>query len=587
MSNIKVLLIDIGSSSIKWTTSSNGFKIERTFKIPFPKPLKETANFFEVDIEKIWKIIKVIIENNKDVKQLFISTQMHGYLLADNNYNLLTPYISWRDNRSKGVIEPFKVDSSRGVSYKTNLPMASIKSMYKRNPELMNQVSHFFTLGSYICYKLTKKNVTHITDAAPTGYYSILDDYQEKLTFNLPVSKKEVEIVGSYEGIKVFTPVGDQQASILGIDKNYDGYILNLGTAAQLCVINDEFIEGNFETRPYFNNKYLCTVTGLIGGAKIKLNNDKLKLDMISQYQEALNKLPKRNKLVVLGGVLKSHKKLIENVLKKLKVTYYLDDTSSALGGLNKLAKKVNEMKKRQCGMMISEVSFSNLPLLVKQQGMDFIIIDYEHGGFDYKDIASMIMNGRLSKIEVYVRLANNDRKDIQKILDMGADGLILPMTNTADDIDKVIKYAKYRPLGKRGISTMRAHSLYNPSNLLEYLKSENKRVKVFAQIETILGLKNIDSIVSIPEIEGVFLGPNDLSDDYQCLDDNNAKQIHNAITLISAACKKEGKKSGIITTNKNYINTAKNESFDYYSVGSELSFLKQGAKDTIKLIIE
>ena len=123
-------------------------------------------------------------------------------------------------------------------------------------------------------------------------------------------------------------------------------------------------------------------------------------------------------------------------------------------------------MKKRQCGMMISEVSFSNLPLLVKQQGMDFIIIDYEHGGFDYKDIASMIMNGRLSKIEVYVRLANNDRKDIQKILDMGADGLILPMTNTADDIDKVIKYAKYSPLGKRGISTMRAHSLYNPSNL-------------------------------------------------------------------------------------------------------------------------
>ena len=152
----------------------------------------------------------------------------------------------------------------------------------------------------------------------------------------------------------------------------------------------------------------------------------------------------------------------------------------------------------------------------------------------------------------------------------MGADGLILPITNTVDDIDKAIKY-KYSPLGKRG--SQHESNSFITIKPLEYLKSENKRVKVFAQIETILGLKNIDSIVSIPEIEGVFLGPNDLSDDYQCLDDNNAKQIHNAITLISAACKKEGKKSGIITTNKNYINTAKNESFDYYSVGSELSF--------------
>ena len=65
-------------------------------------------------------------------------------------------------------------------------------------------------------------------------------------------------------------------------------------------------------------------------------------------------------------------------------------------------------------------------------------------------------------------------------------------MTNTADDVRKVVEYAKYSPIGKRGISTMRAHTLYAPPSLAEYMLEANERVKVYAQIETELGVKNI-----------------------------------------------------------------------------------------------
>ena len=99
-----------------------------------------------------------------------------------------------------------------------------------------------------------------------------------------------------------------------------------------------------------------------------------------------------------------------------------------------------------KCGIMVSEIPFSNMPVLLKNSGLDYFILDCEHGGFDYCDISRMIMTARLCNLPIIVRLPNNDRKDIIKFMDMGADGVLLPMTNTVDDIKKVVEYAKYQP---------------------------------------------------------------------------------------------------------------------------------------------
>lgn len=138
-----------------------------------------------------------------------------------------------------------------------------------------------------------------------------------------------------------------------------------------------------------------------------------------------------------------------------------------------------------EAGIMLSEVPFSNLPVILKKGGMDFFILDSEHGGFDYSDISKIIMTSRLAGLKCIVRLADSTRKDIIKFMDMGADGLLLPMTNTAADIEKVVEYAKYAPLGRRGLSTMRAHTLYDPPKLLDYMKAANEATEIYAQIET------------------------------------------------------------------------------------------------------
>ncbi len=240
-----------------------------------------------------------------------------------------------------------------------------------------------------------------------------------------------------------------------------------------------------------------------------------------------------------------------------------------------------------RAGMMISEIAFSNMPVLLKNAGIEFCILDCEHGGFDYAEVSRLIMTARLCGLELIVRLANNERKDVVKYLDMGADGLLLPMTNTAEDIRKVADYAKYPPLGHRGISTMRAHTLYAPPPVLEYMPAGNARTKIFAQAETRAGVENIDRILAVPGVSGCFIGPNDLSADYECLGDPNAPPILKAIERVGEAAAAAGKISGMITANKNYLSKAKSCRFSAFCVGSELNAIAEYGKKTARLIKE
>lgn len=234
----------------------------------------------------------------------------------------------------------------------------------------------------------------------------------------------------------------------------------------------------------------------------------------------------------------------------------------------------------KKVGLMVSEIPFSNMPVLLKASGLDFFILDYEHGSFDYSAMYQMITNAKLSGIECIVRLPNNERKDIIKLLDMGASGLLLPMTSTKEDIEKVVMYAKYPPLGKRGVSTMRAHTLYNPPKVLDYMEEANKKVKVFAQIETVDGVKNLESILNVEGVSGALIGPNDLSADYGCLGDDNAKEVLSAIEKLA---KYNNKSIGIITGNKNYLKKAHELGYEYYSIGSELNAISNYSKKIIE----
>ncbi len=241
----------------------------------------------------------------------------------------------------------------------------------------------------------------------------------------------------------------------------------------------------------------------------------------------------------------------------------------------------------RQAGIMLSEIPFSNMPVLLKSAGLDYFILDCEHGGFDYAEVSRILMTARLCGLASIVRLADNTRKDIIKFMDMGADGVLLQMTSSAKDIEQVVSYAKYAPLGRRGISTMRAHTGYNPPPLPEYMEQANQKVRVYAQIETVLGVQNIAEILAVKGVDGFLMGPSDLSCEYGCLDNPQAPAILEAIDLTASASAAAGKISGIITSNKTYLDRAKMAGMTMFCVGSELSMLKSATKQMVKSVLE
>lgn len=237
-------------------------------------------------------------------------------------------------------------------------------------------------------------------------------------------------------------------------------------------------------------------------------------------------------------------------------------------------------------GMMLSEIPFGNFPVFIKNHGFDYFIVDAEHGAFDYSDVGRLIVTARLCGIESIIRLPDNSRRDIVKFLDLGADGLLLPMTNCAKDIEKVVEYAKYIPEGKRGISTMRPHTFYRSVDLVDYMKESNERVKVFAQIETVRGLENAEEIMNTKGVAGVLFGPNDYSSDCNVIGDNE-ETVLRAIDVLSDKIKKCSSIGGIITSNKKFLNRAKSCSMQMFCVGSELSALNTGIKKIAELCDE
>lgn len=241
--------------------------------------------------------------------------------------------------------------------------------------------------------------------------------------------------------------------------------------------------------------------------------------------------------------------------------------------------------QKKYAGVMISEAPFLNMPVLFKGCGLDFVIIDTEHGGFDYSTLSGMIMNARLCGLTVIIRIPDNQRRDVTRMMDMGADGLLLPMTNCAADIRQVVNYAKYAPMGRRGISTTRAHTNYNPPALEKYMVEANERTLIFAQIETGAGVENIEEILAVEGVAGVMVGPNDLSCDLNCIGQDDP--IFEAMEKVGAAAKNAQKHCGIITVKKSLLDKASEIGMGWYSIGSELNMLKAGCKAVVRQVSE
>lgn len=242
---------------------------------------------------------------------------------------------------------------------------------------------------------------------------------------------------------------------------------------------------------------------------------------------------------------------------------------------------EIGEGSKR-LGAFLSEIAAPNLMRIYKACGLDFVIIDCEHGYFSHSEVAACTAVANGVGLMVMVRIPCVAREHIQKFFDLGADAILVPMTGTAEQIRQAVDMAKYYPEGKRGASTMRPHSEYNPGKLVDYMARANQRTMVFAQIETDEGVRNAAEIAAVPGVSGLLVGPNDLSIDYGIPGESFGETMERAYASVIRAAQAAGKPSGIITGNTRLIRYCEEKGMRIFSCNSEVGLLAKQIKATV-----
>jgi 2-dehydro-3-deoxyglucarate aldolase/4-hydroxy-2-oxoheptanedioate aldolase len=200
----------------------------------------------------------------------------------------------------------------------------------------------------------------------------------------------------------------------------------------------------------------------------------------------------------------------------------------------------------RLLGTMFSLFDHPELAKIIKVCGFDYFIIDCEHGNFDYTSVARILTVAREAGISGVVRIPDAKREVVLKYMDMGAVGLLLPNTETVEQARALVEYAKYAPLGNRGVQLFRGHTGFEKiASPVEYMKRKNDETILIIQIESPTGLGNIDDLMAVEGIDAAFIGPNDLSQSMGLMGQFEHPDFIAALDKVIAAAKKANKFSG------------------------------------------
>ena len=164
-------------------------------------------------------------------------------------------------------------------------------------------------------------------------------------------------------------------------------------------------------------------------------------------------------------------------------------------------------------GPMVSEIRSPGLAILFAQAGFDFFFIDLEHSSFSLETVSDMVMAARAADIPVIVRPANRKSAEyLSRPLDIGASGLLVPQIKTRQDVENVVRWSRYQPIGSRGMALARQHTFFEGGNTQETMGQLNEEILVALQIEHRDAIDNLGDLLSVPGIDAAFVGPADLA---------------------------------------------------------------------------
>ena len=236
------------------------------------------------------------------------------------------------------------------------------------------------------------------------------------------------------------------------------------------------------------------------------------------------------------------------------------------------------EGKAALCGWIATESPV--LAETVGVSGVDAVVVDLQHGASDVHNLMSMMQAISATPATPMVRLPGNVPEIIMKSLDFGAYGVICPLINSAEEARQFVDAAMYPPEGGRSFASARVVNYAGA----DYAKHANEEIVKLAMIETPQGLENIEEILQVDGLDGIFVGPTDLALTMGLTPGPEKSQpvLEEAIAHCVAMTKKAGKKAGIFCSGGKGSAIRRDEGFDLVVPTAELYILKKAIAQEI-----
>jgi len=214
---------------------------------------------------------------------------------------------------------------------------------------------------------------------------------------------------------------------------------------------------------------------------------------------------------------------------------------------------------------------------IIARQGWDAVVVDLQHGAIDSADALALLQAVAGSGTRALARAPWNDPAALMKLLDLGFEGLICPMIEGPDDARRFVQACLYPPLGQRSWGPVRA----GLDGAREYARQANQRVLPIVQVETRGALEELDEILAIPGLGGVFVGPNDLAWalGHGPGSDREEPELLEIMARVALAARQRGVVAGLHVASGSYARRMEQLGYRLLTLGSDASFMGRGGR--------
>lgn len=215
----------------------------------------------------------------------------------------------------------------------------------------------------------------------------------------------------------------------------------------------------------------------------------------------------------------------------------------------------------------------------------DWLTIDIEHSAIDMENIQNLIGFIQAKGIKALVRVYANDEVIIKRVLDAGADGVIVPMIKSKSDAQQLVNNVYYPPMGKRGVGLSRAQNYgIGFDSYQEKLKND---IIVIAQIEHIDAINNLEEILSVNEIDATLIGPYDLSASMNKPGKYDLPEVKEAIVKYDTICDRLNKPKGahVISSDHNFTKEKMALGYSFLAFSLDFFFLGDKVREQMEIL--